>query len=135
MDQRSIHSVPDFDTLYRKYWPCVLRFCTRRLATCPDGLAEEVAQDVFLAVQHALQEQRYREEGAFSAWLLSIARHLCSKAARESYRQTSAPVVRALAREMACWEYAGGEHLQARLQKHLHEAAHGAPPMSPGRPR
>jgi DNA-directed RNA polymerase specialized sigma24 family protein len=83
----------------------VLRFCTRRLATCPDGLAEEVAQDVFLAVQRALQARRYQEEGAFSAWLLSIARHLCGRAARDSYRWTSSPVVRALEREMACWEY------------------------------
>jgi RNA polymerase sigma factor (sigma-70 family) len=159
LDQGSIHSVPDFDTLYRRYWPCVLRFCTRRLATCPDGLAEEVAQDVFLAVHRALQEQRYQEEGALSAWLLGIARHLCGKVARDSYRQTIPLAVRTLEREMACWEDEGGDHLQApmvpgqepgqplqrrltwgrdalehfhvHLQKHLQEAAHGVPPRAP----
>jgi RNA polymerase sigma factor (sigma-70 family) len=137
----------------------VLRFCARRLATCPDGLAEEVAQDVFLAVHRALQEQRYQEEGAFSAWLLGIARHLCGKAARDSYRQTIPLEVRALERALACLENEGGEHLHAsilprhaqgqplqgrvtwgrdalehihvHLQKHLQEAAHGVPPRAP----
>jgi RNA polymerase sigma factor (sigma-70 family) len=137
----------------------VLRYCARRLATCPDGLAEEVAQDVFLAVHRALHEQRYQEEGAFSAWLLGIARHLCGKAARDSYRQTIPLAVRALERALACLEKEGKDYLQAlilpgqvqgqphqgrvtwgrdalehirvHLQKHLQEAAHGGPPRAP----
>jgi RNA polymerase sigma factor (sigma-70 family) len=158
LEQESIHSGSDFDTLYRKYWPYVLRFCTRRLVTCPDGLAEEVAQDVFLAVHRALQAQRYQEEGVFSAWLLGIARHLCGKAVRDSYRRTLPLAVRALEGELAyledksgdhfrasmlpsqaqgqplqervTWGHDALEHIQVHLQKHLQEAAHGVSPRA-----
>ena len=47
MHWSSAHQQIDFETLYRMYWPPIVRFCITCLAACPDGTAEEVAQDVF----------------------------------------------------------------------------------------
>jgi RNA polymerase sigma factor (sigma-70 family) len=149
----------DFDTLYRVYWPCVVRFCTTWLSSCPDGTAEEVAQDVFLAAHRALAEQRYRGEGSLSAWLFGIARNLCCKVARDLSRQTTPLVLRRLEGEIARQEYELAhlmcaqtplaaeqvrelqaqltlaydwrEREQARLQQRLREATHGASPAPP----
>ena len=60
MYRSSAHQQIDFETLYRLYWPRIVRFCATCLAACPDGTAEEVAQDVFLAAHRALAEPRYR---------------------------------------------------------------------------
>ena len=54
----------DFDSLYRTYWKRVVQFCAKSLASLPEGIAEEVAQDVFLAAYHALINQHYRGDGA-----------------------------------------------------------------------
>jgi RNA polymerase sigma factor (sigma-70 family) len=155
----SAHQQIDFETLYRMYWPRIVRFCATCLAACPDGTAEEVAQDVFLAAHRALAEQRYRGDGALSTWLFGIARNLCSKVARDRYRQTTPLVLRRLERDIARLEHhaadcmAGqawltrerGPHLQERLtlarngledarehlQERLWEAIHRAPPEPP----
>lgn len=103
------HPQIDFDALYRVYWTPVVRFCAAWLAACPDGTAEEVAQDVFLAAHRALTEQRYRGEGSLSAWLFGIARNLCCKVARDLSRQTTPLGLRRLARDIA---------------RHEHELAH-----------
>jgi RNA polymerase sigma factor (sigma-70 family) len=141
--QRSyVQQQVDFETLYRLYWTRVVRFCTRRLATCPDGMAEEVAQDVFLAAHRALAEQRYRGDGALSTWLFGIARNLCSKACRETYRQTIPLVLRRLEHDSARLQATAAEGVavragngQARVREHLwqrvQEAVHCEPPLSP----
>src|SRR5215475_6540854 len=97
----SAHQQIDFETLYRMYWPRIVRFCATCLAACPDGTAEEVAQDVFLAAHRALVEQRYRGDGALSTWLFGIARNLCCKVARDKYRQTMPLALRRLKRAPA----------------------------------
>jgi RNA polymerase sigma factor (sigma-70 family) len=158
--QRSCVPNPiDFDTLYRVYWKRVVRFCAIYLATCPDGTAEEVAQDVFLAAHRALIEQRYRGEGSIGAWLFGIARNLCCKVHRDTYRHTTPLALRQLEREIAGLEddvtqlmgepssrvrervqlvrerltLARGwlERERERLQQHVQESAHCAPAMSP----
>ncbi len=91
----------DFDTLYQTYWKPVLHFCVTRLATCPDGTAEEAAQDVFLAAYQALADQRYRGDSALSTWLFGIARNLCAKLKRDTYRRTVPVNIRQLEREVA----------------------------------
>ncbi len=73
------HHQIDFDTLYQTYWKRVVQFCAKSLASLPEGTAEEVAQDVFLAAYEAFASERYRGEGAMSSWLFGIARNLCSK--------------------------------------------------------
>jgi RNA polymerase sigma factor (sigma-70 family) len=155
----SAHQQIEFETLYRMYWPRIVRFCATCLAACPDGTAEEVAQDVFLAAHRALVEQRYRGDGALSTWLFGIARNLCCKASRDSYRQTTPLALRRRERDIARLEQqaadgmAGqasltrerGPHLQARLtlarnglegareilRERLWEAIHNAPPEPP----
>jgi RNA polymerase sigma factor (sigma-70 family) len=155
----SAHQQMDFETLYRMYWQRIVRFCAMCLAACPDGTAEEVAQDVFLAAHRALAGQRYRGDGALSTWLFGIARNLCCKAARDSYRQTTPLALRRLERDLARLEHhAAGRmagqaslirerepHLQERLtlvcnglegarehfQKRLWEAIHHDPPEPP----
>ena len=96
----------DFDTLYRTYWHRIVRFCAKCLASLPDGIAEEVAQDVFLAAYHAMVQQRFRGESPFSTWLFGIARNLCAKVRRDVYRKTTADTIRRLEREVARLERA-----------------------------
>jgi len=155
----SAHQQIDFETLYHMYWPRIVRFCATYLAGCPDGTAEEVAQDVFLAAHRALVEQRYRGDGALSTWLFGIARNLCCKVARDRYRQTTPLVLRRLERDLARLEYHApdcltaqaslrrerGSHLQEHLTlvhngsagarehllKRLWEASHSEPPEPP----
>ena len=159
MYRSSAHQQIDFETLYRLYWPRIVRFCATCLAACPDGTAEEVAQDVFLAAHRALVEQRYRGDGSLSTWLFGIARNLCCKVSRDSYRQTTPLALRRLERDVAWLErhaadrMAGqalllqerGSHFQERLtlarngldgarehlQQRLWEAIHSEPPEPP----
>ena len=159
MHRSSAHQQIDFETLYRMYWPRIVRFCATYLAGCPDGTAEEVAQDVFLAAHHALVEQRYRGDGSLSTWLFGIARNLCCKVSRDRYRQTTPLALRRLERDVARLEHyaadrtAGqasltrerGLHLQEQLtlvrnglagarehlQERVWEASHSAPPEPP----
>jgi RNA polymerase sigma factor (sigma-70 family) len=119
----------DFDTLYRAYWDRIVRFCAKCLASLPDGTAEEVAQDVFLAAYNAIAQQRFRGESPFSTWLFGIARNLCSKVRRDVYRKTTADTIRRLECEVARLERAvvhlkgqpslltrqQGQHLRTRL--------------------
>jgi len=152
----SAHQQIDFETLYRMYWRRIVRFCATCLAACPDGTAEEVAQDVFLAAHRALAEQRYRGDSALSTWLFGIARNLCCKVSRDRYRQTTPLALRRLERDLARLEHhatdrmAGqaslvrerGPHLQEQLtlarnglegarehlQERLWKAIHSDPP-------
>jgi RNA polymerase sigma factor (sigma-70 family) len=155
----SAHQQIDFETLYRMYWRRIVRFCATCLAACPDGTAEEVAQDVFLAAHRALAEQRYRGDSALSTWLFGIARNLCCKVARDRYRQTTPLALRRLERDLARLEYHATDrmagqaslvrerepHLQEQLtlarnglkgarehlQERLWEALHSDPPAPP----
>lgn len=155
----SAHQQNNFETLYRLYWPHIVRFCATCLAACPDGTAEEVAQDVFLAAHRAFAEQRYRGDSALSTWLFGIARNLCCKVSRDSYRQTIPLALRRLERHVTGLEHHtadlragqvaltpdhepplqaqltlmrnGLEGARQRLQEHLRQALHGDPPGSP----
>lgn len=159
MYRSSAHLQIDFETLYRMYWPRIVRFCATCLAACPDGTAEEVAQDVFLAAHRALVEQRYRGDGELSTWLFGIARNLCCKVSRDRYRQTTPLELRRLERDLARLEHHvadrmagraslpqerepycqeqltlvrnGVEGVREHLQQRLWEAIHSAPPEPP----
>jgi RNA polymerase sigma factor (sigma-70 family) len=104
-----------FEVLYRRYWKPVVRFCAARLPGCPAGLAEDVAQEVFLIAHQALAAQRYHQEGALSTWLYGIARHRCAKAQRARYRHATSPELRQLVQELAQWEQAGGHPWEPML--------------------
>ena len=135
MYRSSAHQQIDFETLYRMYWPRIVRFCAACLAACPDGIAEEVAQDVFLTAHRALVEQRYRGDGSLSTWLFGIARNLCCKVSRDRYRQTTPLVLRRLERDIARLEHHVADHMAGQasltrergphLQERLTLARHG----------
>ena len=135
MHWSSAHQQIDFETLYRLYWRRIVRFCATCLAACPDGTAEEVAQDVFLAAHRALVEQRYRGDGSLSTWLFGIARNLCCKVSRDSYRQTTPLALRRLERDLARLEHHAADHMagqasltreqEPHLQEQLTLARHG----------
>ena len=48
MYRSSAHQQIDFETLYRMYWPRIVRFCATCLAACPDGTAERWLRMSFL---------------------------------------------------------------------------------------
>jgi RNA polymerase sigma factor (sigma-70 family) len=131
----SAHQQIDFETLYRRYWQPIVRFCAACLAACPDGTAEEVAQDVFLAAHRALVEQRYRGDGSPSTWLFGIARNLCCKVSRDTYRQTTPLTLRRLERDIAQMERHAADRVAGQasliqergllLQERLALARHG----------
>ena len=141
MHWSSAHQQIDFETLYRLYWPRIVRFCATCLAACPDGTAEEVAQDVFLAAHRALVEQRYRGDGSLSTWLFGIARNLCCKVSRDRYRQTTPLALRRLERDLARLEHHASDRMAGQaslirergphLQERLWAAIHSAPPEPP----
>jgi RNA polymerase sigma factor (sigma-70 family) len=79
----------------------------------PEGTAEEVAQDVFLVAYEAFAEDRYRGEGAISSWLFGIARNLCGKLRRDTYRKTTSRRIRQLEREI--------EQLEQEVARHMHD--------------
>jgi RNA polymerase sigma factor (sigma-70 family) len=128
------HQLPDCETLYRQYWRGVVRFCAARLVNCPDGTAEDVAQEVFLAAHTALTAQRYRGDGALSTWLFGIASNLCAKTHRDILRKSVPAVVRQQEHAMA---YATVPHMHSwperemqRWQIRVREAVHNQPAAS-----
>ena len=105
------HSI-DFDTLYQTYWKRVVQFCAKSLGPLPEGTAEEVAQDVFLAAYEAFASGRYRGEGAISSWLFGIARNQCSKMRRDTYRKTTSRRMRQLERDIEQLEQDVARHMR-----------------------
>jgi len=105
MQRPFTHHQLTFDILYHTYWERVVRFCRKHLATLPDGTAEEVAQDVFLAAHRAIEQQRYKGDSPISTWLFGIAHNLCCKAWRDMYRKTTSQTLRHLEREIARLEH------------------------------
>lgn len=120
----SAHQQIDFETLYRMYWRRIVRFCATCLASCPDGTAEEVAQDVFLAAHRALVEQRYRGEGSLSTWLFGIARNMCCKVVRDRYRQTTPLALRRLERDITQLEHDAADRMAGRVSLTSERGSH-----------
>jgi RNA polymerase sigma-70 factor, ECF subfamily len=68
-----------FRELFAKYKNNIINFCFR---FCFDrGVAEELAQEVFIRVYQA--GERYRPDARFSTWLYRIAINLCLNEARK----------------------------------------------------
>jgi RNA polymerase sigma-70 factor, ECF subfamily len=64
-----------FDLLYDVYFPCVYGYALKRLREPAD--AEDVAQDVFVAVLSALHT--YRGTAPLRHWILGITRHTVNR--------------------------------------------------------
>ena len=66
------------DRFVREHYTDVLRYCRRH---APTGLAEDAAQETFLRFVRA--RSRYRERGRVRAYLVTIARNVCTDLARD----------------------------------------------------
>ena len=65
----------DFDLLYEVYFPRVYRFALRRLRDA--GEAEDVTQEVFLAVFHSLPS--FRGTSSLLVWIFGITRNTVNR--------------------------------------------------------
>lgn len=72
-----------FRILFRKHSPRVLQFVRRWVVN--DGIADELAQDVFVQLYRA--RGRYRPEARFSTWLYTIAANVCRNEMRRPEHQ------------------------------------------------
>jgi RNA polymerase sigma-70 factor, ECF subfamily len=75
------------ETLVARFRPAVYRYCRARLGSTPgaDQSADDAAQEVCLAVLHALP--RYRDEGRpFEAFIFGVAAHKVADAQRAAAR-------------------------------------------------
>lgn len=77
-----------WDRLLTLYRPLVLDWCRQGGLSCAD--AEDVAQEVFLAVSAGLISFQRHREGSFRAWVRGITRHKLLDHARRSRRQVLA---------------------------------------------
>lgn len=55
---------PDFETVYRSYYPRILRYLNRLIGA---DEAEDVTQEVFAKITQALPE--FRNESQLSTWI------------------------------------------------------------------
>jgi RNA polymerase sigma-70 factor (ECF subfamily) len=74
-----------WDWIFDRFYPTVLRYCAARLGGGP--LAEDAAQDVFVASVSALSRLRDRSEAGVEGWLLGIARFKCVDRIRTRRRE------------------------------------------------
>ncbi|MFN8375248.1 MAG: sigma-70 family RNA polymerase sigma factor [Anaerolineae bacterium] len=66
-----------FRDLYRHYFPRLYGYVAARVGHVPD--AEDLVSIVFIKVVEALHRFEYRGEGAFAAWVFSIAHNEVSQ--------------------------------------------------------
>jgi RNA polymerase sigma-70 factor (ECF subfamily) len=95
------------ETLVRGYQHVMVGFCTNMLGDADQ--AEEVAQEVFLAVYTAMPA--FRRQASVRTWLFAIARRQCLKALRNRRRR---------------------RHLERDRREVIAETAHRQPPLPPG---
>jgi RNA polymerase sigma-70 factor (ECF subfamily) len=74
-----------FEKLVRRYQTRLVNFLRQRTAVTAD--AEDLAQDTFVRAYENLH--RYRDSGAFSTWLFTIARRLCINHGRKKRPQAN----------------------------------------------
>ncbi len=75
-----------FDLLYEEYFPRVYRFALKRLRDPAE--AEDVTQEVFLTLLHALPS--YRAQSSLLVWIFGIARNKANRRFRRPKPRTMA---------------------------------------------
>lgn len=76
MNEQSRHA-DEAERLVGEHYADVLRYCRRH---APSGLAEDAVQETFLRFVRA--RARYREQGRVRAYLITIARNVCTDMVR-----------------------------------------------------
>lgn len=70
---------PDFETVYRSYYPRILRYLNRLIGA---DEAEDVTQEVFAKITQALPE--FRNESRLSTWIYRIATNAAADRVRSA---------------------------------------------------
>jgi RNA polymerase sigma-70 factor (ECF subfamily) len=79
-----------FRELLDTYHDRVFRFASARLASSEE--AQDVVQEVFLAVWRGLPRFHYEHEGSFPGWIFGIARNVVGTHLRQRGRATFVPL-------------------------------------------
>lgn len=74
-----------FGSLYDHYYPCVRRYCMRRLFE--QTIAEDIVSDVFLTVATKLRDFPGRSWNEFRRWLFRIATNAVNAQLRQTRRR------------------------------------------------
>ena len=82
-----------FAALYDRYYPQILKYCSRRLYS--QSVGEDLTSDVFLIAATKIESFRGQSDGEFSQWLYTIAtnkinEHVRSYARRKELLQSAA---------------------------------------------
>lgn len=86
---RAQHDPAAFDLLFAGYWRPVLAYCAVRLGDRDE--AEDVAQEIFIAVAAQLHRYSPRGNAGFRAWVFAIAHNKIVDAMRRQQRARSIP--------------------------------------------
>ena len=121
-DPELLHRVAEgdvdaFEALYLRHWYALLTYLIGQLDK--HAIAEEVLQDVMLAVWHG--SARFRGDASVLTWMFAIARHHAFKA-REHHSQTDVPI---LEDQIAESQDSPAEAFERRERRTaIHEALH-----------
>jgi RNA polymerase sigma-70 factor (ECF subfamily) len=74
-----------FAALYDRYYPKILRYCSRRLYS--QSVGEDLTSDVFLTAANKIDNFRGRSDGEFSQWLYTIATNKINEYVRSYERR------------------------------------------------
>ena len=80
------HDREAFASLYDRYYPRILRYCSRRLYA--KSVAEDLTSDVFLTAATKIDGFRGQSAGEFSQWLYTIATNRINEYLRSFERRT-----------------------------------------------
>lgn len=78
------HDTMAFETLIRRYYPRVYNWVR---TTVPASAAEDVVQDVFLALQNTIYS--FNAQSSFSTYLFTLTRHKIADYYRKSEQETA----------------------------------------------
>ena len=89
MDGQQLHDTPDSEVvvkmLLQRHGDAIVQYCRTRLG---EGLAEEVAQDVFVTLwQKSSMQRQPVPEATLIEWVFGIARNKCKQAYRNRARR------------------------------------------------
>lgn len=109
-----------FKELFARYHDRVFRYASSRIGAGAE--AQDVLQDIFLAVWRGLPSFRYEHEGSFPAWLFGIARNVVGTHLRERGRTLEVPMVLDLEETAGFEEEALSKHVLSQLLGFLPES-------------
>lgn len=109
-----------FKELFALYHDRVFKYATSRVGAGVE--AQDVLQEIFLAVWRGLPSFRYEHEGSFPAWLFGIARNVVGTHLRQRGRALEVPLEGDLEETVGFEEETVSKHLLSQLLDSLPES-------------